>query len=650
MIEVDPTLLEKSKPQEVCEQLIQMVRLARKSPAQVDCRVRPTLGASSGLQIQGELPRDQYRYVFAYRQQDLAGALQFSVENPRGNHEGLDFEVLHWSLNRATPLKQRVTLQKVLNQFFELDSDERYFKEFLLARGVSESKEIELSPSGQYIYRATGEPMTFDHAYEQFLSESRRNRSWIRAITEIAVTLGGGGLWYYRNKELNAEDWEYSPDWEGFRKKMTQGILFDTNSMWLNSPGHPVAGSFYYGFARSNGFSAFESLLMAFAASAVWEMTVEYREVLSINDMIFTPIAGAAIGEAMHQLKLLFARSKGGWVRDVFLSIFGGAGALDYWINSNKPPRAKSLDSWGFPDDIGHRIDVWAGAGFQVDDGSRSSATGTFLSGFQGDVTNVPGYARASNQSRIFWDTTATRLGLDLALSGSELEILQFYVQAAWAGYHHQEIVDESGQNEGGRLSGYSFLVGPASGYRHSIRKFGTNESDEMAVVNVLGPSMEVIVFTGRFKIKLNMDVFGDFAAVHSFAVEDYERLGGDLSSAKSVLELRHYYYAFGMTAHGAAQVEVGPLELGFDFVHQTYSSIQGFDSAQEELTDDFPLQDEQSVAKVWLAARTPVERLKVILSLERLKRSGSLDPADRKKQSSSTGQTIGTLKLLYEF
>ena len=645
LFEVDPEHLEKNRSQLICDQLLEMVSLS--SPGfKGECRVRAPLRAAAAKNLNEARVLSNSRYLFTYHE-EKDGRVRLEVENPNPQPDKLDFERLSWNAPAGSPLRQREILQRSLDNFLRLDSDQRAFREYLLTGGLPDSQEVGLSESGWYVNKRTGEQLTLDRAYETFMAESVRNRSWVRAMTEVSVVLGGGAFWYYRNKTLNSEDWEYSTDWEGFRRKITEGIRFDTNSMWLNSPGHPLAGSLYYGYVRSNGYSALESLLMATVASGIWEVAVEYREVISINDMVFTPVAGAAIGEAMYQLATYFARSKGTWFHDVLLTLFGGSSGLHHWTTNHKAPRARHLDAFGFPDDIGHDFNVWGGMATS----GKSVLNGPGLAfGLDMNLVRIPGYGKPGTKSRFFKDTVSTRLGGDVILNDSQIESLEFYAQAAWAGYHRQSVRDESLSEGDNRLSGYSFLIGPATGYRHSVRNLGMDGTDELAIVNVLGPSMELLVFREGWRYRITMDIFGDMAAVHSMAAEPYERSGGDLSVTKSILALHKYYFAFGMTGQVSMSAGTEFVEFGLDLQTESFASIQGFDRYQEAITDDFPLEDERQIARLWASFSTPVDRLKLILALENVRRKGVLVTGAGKKQSGSHGDTVGTVKLQYDF
>jgi hypothetical protein len=76
---------------------------------------------------------------------------------------------------------------------------------------------------------------------------------------------------------------------------------FDTNLFRVNWT-HQLAGSLYYNFARANRLTWLESTLVTLCGALWWEFVTEWREVISINDLIFTTVGGYAGGEAFYQL------------------------------------------------------------------------------------------------------------------------------------------------------------------------------------------------------------------------------------------------------------------------------------------------------------------------------------------------------------
>lgn len=81
--------------------------------------------------------------------------------------------------------------------------------------------------------------------------------------------------------------------------------VFDADDFGTNMVGHPTAGTVYYLIARGNRVSIPEAFAWSFGASLAWEL-VEFKEAVSINDVVMTPVGGLALGEAFSQLSAWF--------------------------------------------------------------------------------------------------------------------------------------------------------------------------------------------------------------------------------------------------------------------------------------------------------------------------------------------------------
>lgn len=72
----------------------------------------------------------------------------------------------------------------------------------------------------------------------------------------------------------------------------------DHDSWEINYIGHPYFGSVYYVRARQRGFDRQDSLLYGVVMSTIYEYGVEaIFEPASVQDLIFTPVGGAILGE-----------------------------------------------------------------------------------------------------------------------------------------------------------------------------------------------------------------------------------------------------------------------------------------------------------------------------------------------------------------
>lgn len=99
------------------------------------------------------------------------------------------------------------------------------------------------------------------------------------------------------------------------RENFRHGFSWDNDHLSTNMFAHPYNGSLYYNAGRSNGYNFWQSELFAISGSAMWELFME-REYPSTNDIIATPIGGAALGEVFFRVSdLLIDDRTRGWER-----------------------------------------------------------------------------------------------------------------------------------------------------------------------------------------------------------------------------------------------------------------------------------------------------------------------------------------------
>lgn len=106
------------------------------------------------------------------------------------------------------------------------------------------------------------------------------------------------GLWSFDRFVLNGHYAYIS--WNSIKENFRHGFEWDDDHLHTNMFDHPYNGSIFYNAGRSNGFNYWQSELFAIGGSAMWEMFMEC-EYPSTNDIIATPIGGAAIGEVLYR-------------------------------------------------------------------------------------------------------------------------------------------------------------------------------------------------------------------------------------------------------------------------------------------------------------------------------------------------------------
>lgn len=88
--------------------------------------------------------------------------------------------------------------------------------------------------------------------------------------------------------------------WSSIKENILNGFEWDDDNLTTNMFLHPYHGSLYFNAGRSNGYNFWQSELFAIGGSAMWELLME-RAHPSTNDIIATPIGGAALGEVSYR-------------------------------------------------------------------------------------------------------------------------------------------------------------------------------------------------------------------------------------------------------------------------------------------------------------------------------------------------------------
>lgn len=106
-------------------------------------------------------------------------------------------------------------------------------------------------------------------------------------------------------------------------RAFTEPPVMDEDHWEINYVGHPYAGSLFYNTIRAQGGTVFHSFLFSAFASTSWEYLYEgVAEQPSIQDLIVTPIAGAVLGELIHQATIGMKRNGFSVFEAAFVTVF----------------------------------------------------------------------------------------------------------------------------------------------------------------------------------------------------------------------------------------------------------------------------------------------------------------------------------------
>lgn len=457
-----------------------------------------------------------------------------------------------------------------------------------------------------------------------------------QAILESAALITGSTIDYWRTYANFKEDWQFKFTWTDQKRRFltAESPKFDSNSFWFNWS-HAFSGAGYYNLARTNGLNSRVSFLFSLGLSVLWEAACEWREIISTNDMIFTPFGGPAVGEPLFQVGSYFSRRQG-LLNKLAGIVFNPFLAGNNWFDRRRGPAANSG-----PDASWHRFSTFAGLKECVvspvaTTAVPASVTGhkEFNLGLEMETSTVPGYGAAGSFRRALSETLSSRIFFDLSFGPNGMEEFQLRTQAVFFGLAWQSLNEgTAGEVRGHSASfglGTAFEVyrkrpvawydgsaevpggGPALSDARFVRPTPTRFTDKMSVISPLGAELALSFFGPRFHLRWTSGAYGDFSVINALAYNRYTE-AHDPSGVKSTLLNWGYYYGLGMTLSTDAALDWRQWHLRGTSRYQFYGSIQGHDRYQflGVVTDDFKLRDKRLVWSLQIGYRiwqSPVE------------------------------------------
>ncbi|MCP4213764.1 MAG: DUF3943 domain-containing protein [bacterium] len=468
---------------------------------------------------------------------------------------------------------------------------------------------------------------------KSFLKAQKR---WGRTIMEGVGHFIYATASYWVRQDVMKEDWEYQLTWADQKRRFLflDGPRFDSNTFQFNWT-HSFAGAIYYNYARTNRLNALESFAFSIGASTFWEFVIEFKEVVSINDMIGTPMGSLSIGEPMFQLSRVFRDQSPTFFSKLASFLSNPIMSLNNWLD-----RKKSIPKiYRGAADLWHDFRLHIGPNADKYNTDKSSMLVNL--GVETQVVTVPEYGRNGSFSTYMGRTLFTRLDLDVFMDKGGIHQFDIFAKSILFGYYNQDIHEKDGE-----ISGYAFILGGATAFdlrRKSNAIIVEDEApvyntDKLCVLNLLGPSLDITWFRKDLTMRFNADLFFDFGLVHSIAYPQYTALI-DVSNTKSTLLNHGYYYALGFTAATQFQLNYGNVEFAGRLKYHYFNSIEGLDRFQKDMADedDFPLRDKRLDYSVNLGYRIPGTDVQLVVGLEENYRRGWLGDFNRKHTETRT-------------
>jgi hypothetical protein len=142
------------------------------------------------------------------------------------------------------------------------------------------------------VHSASADPQpSKDELDRQFKKlHERPHPRYLLPIVENFLAIGGGFTWYWIDRERQVADWDFPSIVDRLTFKEWR---YDANPFPINFAWHAFDGGQYHMFARSNDLDLLTTMAIGLGTSVLWEFFVEYREKVSINDVLFTTAAAA---------------------------------------------------------------------------------------------------------------------------------------------------------------------------------------------------------------------------------------------------------------------------------------------------------------------------------------------------------------------
>lgn len=442
------------------------------------------------------------------------------------------------------------------------------------------------------------------------------------------------------------EDWRYELTWEDQKKRFLgfEAWRFDSNCFNLNWT-HALAGTLYYTFARTNNLSVLESFLFTTAGSLYWEYIVEWRNVISINDNLFSAFGGVPTGEVWLVLGRYFS-ARSGWLNRI-LSFLNPILKFNDWLDRNEPGRHLQ-DA----DPMEHDFSLSLGpqrrrSGIQ---GERNGLAGRLRT----RILSIPEYGRPGQIQRGVHHTAVSELHLDVFWGDGGLEESQLFCKAALLGHYIKRIRADH--------TGYEVFLGLGTAFSY-FRKKGTafydscevkvkrgydlrldeprDFQDKFAIAHIAGPALMYDARFPHLRLRLTLDATIDFSLVNAFALNRHSE-DHPISGTKTTVLHYGYYYALGASLMSGLSAELGGFRLEGSARFHYFDSIEGRDRFQAELTDDTPIGDSRLSFRASLSYGFSGSPLELRFSCEGIDRRGRMGSTRHRETESRYALGVG--------
>jgi hypothetical protein len=426
--------------------------------------------------------------------------------------------------------------------------------------------------------------------------EAARQPHHGRSLWQMVGGLGLGTAGYFLLLNRNIVDWD-SP---ALRQRFdgTAWVL-DNNNLGVNFLGHPATGALSYSFARANHQSVLGAFGYAFLTSSLWELAIEFKEKVSVNDMIVTPGAAVPLGEFFYKLGLYLdsghhASSGVGALR----WLLGTGVMVDRALDGRPAPHVRSRDALGFSSKIWHELEVSHAARWistpALGDYTRLDARG------RARLVTLEDYLSQRSFGRAFWgaEISDLALGIEGSRHGAGLTV---EADTVLAGHHGQRVrasrfeVAVDSVTIGSSI-GFDYLYASSNRYaaveaavalpEPNVKYHLARRREQYGALHLPGLAAELLVRRRLGRLWLSARLQPSFAGLSAPAFYDWAAAHPDERS-KHILHRQGYFYGWGGAAHLGARLSVGALRAAGELTYAAYASQDGLDRHREQVSTD---------------------------------------------------------------
>jgi len=420
----------------------------------------------------------------------------------------------------------------------------------------------------------------------------------LRSLIEMMVGLGVGSVAYWLMQDRNIADWDNPTPEQRFNGEAWR---FDNNSLAVNFIAHPFTGGIAQSMARGNHHSVLTSFAYSSLFSFLWEFVLEFKEKVSVNDLIVTSPTGVPIGEFFHKLGLyLDTAAKPSAATQVARWTLGTGVALDRALDGRPRPHVTERDDLGLSRRVWHEFDAGLGVRFVESPGVEDYTLGQAR--MVARLVTLPGYLEPRSLAVGFYGAEISEFSF--LVEGSEHGYgLAMRADSLLAGYHVQNLGLVGGKLAGaaatfGVSMAYDYLRSEANSYasRQGLDELPAPDleyhvpitAEQYGALQLPGPALDYRALASGIDVAVSARAYPSFAgfgapAFYDWAADNLEE------KTKHALHRQGYFYGWGGAGLLQGRLRLGPLVLAGHASYASYVSHDGLDRYVERLTVDVP-------------------------------------------------------------